>query len=122
MPFSTSGQITLGDISFSETNNTGKSCIYANRNREIGEPQQLVISHQQVTKKDAQDRIRSMVKLSDTVRDPDTSVPETLNVHIVVDRPTQGIVTKATIQAALDSLQLMVSGPDFVDKLVNCEV
>lgn len=126
MSFSTNGQVVLADatpanVTYSETQNTGTQCIYADRTREIGVPRTLTISHQEVGTGTAK-RLRSMVKLSDVKESPslEGDVAE-LKAHLVVDCP-QRIVTATDVGHVIAQLIDLMNNATFIAQLLNREV
>jgi len=126
MSFSTSGQVTLVDEAsanavYSEVQNTGIQCIYADRNRDIGIGRQLIISHQSVGKGDDA-RLRSMVKLTNNVENSalEGDVVEH-RLHLVLDTPLR-VVEKTDVQDVLTQLISLLESATFVDQIMNQEV
>jgi hypothetical protein len=126
MSFSTNGQVQVQDsapatVTYSEVQNTGSQCIYADRDREIGVPRQLIISHQKVGTGDAA-RMRSMVKFTNNVENSalEGDVAEH-RIHLVLDSPVR-IVDKDDITDVLAQMIDFISGATFVDQIVNQEV
>jgi hypothetical protein len=126
MSFSSDGQVEVQDstpatVTYSEVQNFGDRCIYADRTREIGVPRQLVISHQKVgSGSDA--RLRSMVKFSNNVEN--TSLEGDIlehRVHIVVDTPLR-VVGKTDVEDVLAQLLDFLGNSTVVDQLMNQEV
>lgn len=126
MSFSTNGQITVADSSaaeviYSEVQNTGSQCIYADRTREIGIPRQLIISHQLVGTGEAA-RVRSMVKFSNSVENSalEGDVAEH-RIHLVLDTPGR-LVQKTDVEDVLAQFIDFISGGTFIDQITNREV
>jgi hypothetical protein len=126
MSFSTSGQVQVQDstpatVTYSEVQNTGSQCIYADRTREIGVPRQLIISHQSVGSGD-DSRLRSMVKFSNAIENSalEGDVVEH-RIHVVFDTPNR-VVEKTDVEDVLAQLTDLLSGGTFVDQLMNREV
>jgi hypothetical protein len=126
MSFSTAGDVTIADetpadVDYSEVQNTGSKCLYADRTRDIGTPRGLEISHQNVgTGDDA--RLRSMVKLSNSIENSalEGDVVEH-RAHIVLDTPLR-VVTKADVIDIVKQLTNFIDGATFVDQIMNKEV
>jgi hypothetical protein len=126
MSFSTNGQITIqdntpADVVYSEVQNTGSQCVYADRTRDIGVPRQLIISHQLLGSGDAK-RLRSLVKLTNSIENAalEGDVVEA-RCYIVCDTPLR-VVDKATVTDMLTQLENFISSSGFVDQLMNQEV
>lgn len=126
MSFSTNGQVAVQDsvpatVTYSEVQNTGSQCIYADRTREVGVPRQLIISHQQVGAGEAA-RLRSMVKFSNSIENAalEGDVVEH-RVHMVIDTPLR-IVEKADVADVIAQLIDVMSDASFVDQILNSEV
>lgn len=126
MSFSTNGQVEVQDstpatVTYSEVQNTGSQCIYADRAREIGVPRQLTISHQKTGSGDAA-RLRSMVKFSNNVENSalEGDVVEH-RAHVVFDTPLR-VVDKTDVEDVLAQLIDLLSTTGFVDQIMNQEV
>mgnify|MGYP003574335505 CR=1 FL=1 len=126
MSFSTNGSVVIADstpadVTYSEVQNTGTSCTYSDRSREIGEPRKLIISHQ--TSGSGDDlKVRSLCKLTNAIENPslEGDVVEH-GIHIVFDTP-QRVIAKADITDVLTQMINLVSDSSFVDKITNQEV
>lgn len=126
MSFSTNGQVAVTDsvpatVTYSEVQNTGSQCVYADRAREIGVPRQLIISHQNVGSGEAA-RLRSMVKFTNAIENPalEGDVVES-RIHLVIDSPLR-IVGKTDVKDVIAQLIDVISGLTFVDQIMNSEV
>lgn len=126
MSFSTNGQVQVQDstpatVTYTEVQNNGTQCIYADRDREIGVPRQLIVSHQLVGTGEAA-RLRSMVKLSNCVENPalEGDVVEH-RIHLVIDSPRR-VIAKSDITDVLAQMVDFISGATFVDQIMNQEV
>jgi len=126
MSFSTNGQIAVEDatpatVTYSEVQNTGSQCIYADRDREVGIPRQLTISHQKTGSGEAA-RLRSMVKFSNSVENSalEGDIVEH-RIHLVIDSPLR-VVAKTDIEDVLAQLVDFLGEATFVDQIMNQEV
>lgn len=126
MAISTNGTITVqdktpADVNYSEVQNTGAQCVYADRTREIGVPRNLIISHQSIGSGDAA-RLRSMVKFTNNVENSalEGDIVEQ-RVHVVFDTPLR-IITKSDVEDVMTQLTNLLGSTDFVDKILNKEV
>jgi hypothetical protein len=126
MSFSTAGTVTIADetpanVDYSEVQNTGSRCVYADRVRDIGTPRGLEISHQTVGNGDDA-RLRSMVKLSNSIENGalEGDVVEH-RAHIVLDTPLR-IVTKTDVIDMIKQLTNFLDEATFVDQIMNKEV
>lgn len=126
MSFSTNGQVEVQDITpatvtYSEVQNTGTQCIYADRTREIGIPRQLIVSHQKTGSGEAA-RLRSMVKFSNNVENSalEGDIVEH-RVHLVIDSPLR-VVDKDDVKDVIAQLIDFIGAATFVDQIMNQEV
>lgn len=112
---------TPADVTYSEVLNSGTSCVYSDRTREIGVPRSISISHQTVGKGDAL-RLRSMVKLQDSIENSTVEGDVvTGSLHVVYDIP-QRVYEKADVTNLQAQLVNLIGSTNFVDKILNQEV
>lgn len=126
MSIGSNGDIVVADstpanVTYSEVLNSGTSCVYSDRTREIGVPRSISISHQLVGKGETL-RLRSMVKLQDSIENPTVEGDVvTGSVHIVYDIP-QRVFAKADVTDLQTQLKNLISSVNFIDKILNQEV